>query len=261
MKTVLHQGRRVRLSPLLMTQRLVRQTLDKKKDQTRRDKGLEIINEDPKWFRFINNSIDWPDMPREAKKYDREIYYAFTGVHNNSTIYVCTCPYGKPGDILWIRETWRKYYFVDDLGYTNHDKEIIEYAADNPPPVREIDGDGFGVFKKEGSEKYIPWKPNIHMHFSACRLFLQIVDVRPERLEQISAMDAINEGIEPFNNGLNDTFYDYVDGENTVFTKGLSPQRSFWTLWESINGLENLYKNPWVWRIQFKIVDKSELTF
>lgn len=159
----------------------------------------------------------------------------------NWDITVKHCPYGQVGDILYVRETWRKYCFVDSMGYTHFDQEIIEYAADNPGRIYLVDGDGARMYNKDGSEKYVPWRPSIHMPKSACRLYLQITDIRVERLNEISEEDAKAEGVETL--GL----YPGYD---------VSARGKFEGLWNSINGPDSWDSNPFVWVISFKKIDK-----
>lgn len=254
MKTILYKGITRKLIPLLMRPHLVKQTLEGKKTQTRRVKGLEAINEEPSGFRYICNSFENPEVPREAIKYDDRIYYQFNRVNSNMVSYVMKCPY-KKGDILWIRESWAARDCRTSTGYVK-----IEYQATPSEIVYN-----WVLLKKSTRVTPTPlgenkkWRPNIHMPFEACRLFLEIVDVRLERLGNISLGDAIAEGVEPIENSCLDRFKDYADGENSVFKDGLNPIQSFFSLWESINGLDNLATNPWVWRIEFKVIDKLEL--
>lgn len=80
---------------------------------------------------------------------------------------VVRCPYGAPGDRLWVRETWAPL----TTGYA--------YRADtiwNAPPADR-------------------WRPSIHMPRLASRITLQITGVRVQRLQEISESDAISEGI------------------------------------------------------------------
>jgi hypothetical protein len=74
------------------------------------------------------------------------------------------CPYGQPGDVLWVRETWAKTI----------DNDYI-YKANNPYTHKRF-------------------KPSIHMPREAARLFLRIKSVRVERLQEIKPEDAIREG-------------------------------------------------------------------
>lgn len=160
------------------------------------------------------------------------------------------CPYGKEKDILWVRETWRKYHHIDPVGGISNG-EVIEYAADNHEPIIMVDGDGFQMFNKDGSEKYIPWKPSIFMPREACRIKLEIQSIRVERLHDITEEDAIMEGIEVIRNTIQDSpvFKNYLqDGVEHGYGY---PKNSFQSLWTKINGRESWEANPWVWVINF----------
>lgn len=139
------------------------------------------------------------------------------------------CPYGQPGDILWVRETWR---FI--LGK-------YDYKTDYPD--RDFN---------------IPWRPSIHMRKAAARLFLKITSIRVERLQEITEIDAIAEGVESFRpvpgDGPAETLYKHYLKDKW----GPSPIHSFQTLWEKINGAESWESNPWVWVISFSRTDKPE---
>ena len=129
------------------------------------------------------------------------------------------CPYGQPGDVLWVRETWRKMHH----GY--------DFKADFPDRIN---------FK---------WKPSIHMPKEACRIFLRITNVRLERLQEISEQDAIAEGIEriPDAHWWKNYLEKPLPGTSNPFF-------SFKTLWQSINGEQLWNDNPWVWVIEFERV-------
>lgn len=129
------------------------------------------------------------------------------------------CPYGIPGDRLWVREThapqadcWGAWHNWMGLSRTGP-KPIIHYAADGGDPFIER------------------WRPSIHMPRWASRITLEVTSVRVERLQNISAADAIAEGPEPHPAG---------------------PVCAFSSLWRSINGVESWVQNPWVWVIEFK---------
>ena len=85
------------------------------------------------------------------------------------------CPYGQPGDLLWVREAWSK----SDPQWGLSVPYI--YKADHLDP--------------RGDAKPIKWKPSIHMPRAASRLTLEIVDIRIEQLQSISEQDAIAEGV------------------------------------------------------------------
>ena len=150
------------------------------------------------------------------------------------------CPYGQPGDRLWVRETWCGE--VDGHTSTliyNEDGNTYKclYRADGQHVVFS-DGDGFTKTNKDGSEAS-PWKPSIHMPRWASRITLEITRVRIERLQAINEVDAIAEGAPWAACGSPQ------DG---------SHKAGYAQLWESVNGPDSWGLNPWVWVIEFKRV-------
>lgn len=158
------------------------------------------------------------------------------------------CPYGKIGDVLWVRET---HFYVS----RDHAHDLLEGNRDGSQWVYKTSfhHDWFQYAKEKYGYK---WKPSIHMPFDACRLFLQITNIRIERLQDISESDAIHEGIAQFSK------------DNTVYKYGLDgwpwqemqrkPSLGFSVLWKSINGSESWDANPWVWVIEFKQITKDK---
>ncbi|MBD0758910.1 morphogenetic protein [Klebsiella variicola] len=123
--------------------------------------------------------------------------------------------FGKPGDRIWVRETWARY----NIDQNSHD---IAFRATTPADWPE-----------EGR-----WRPSIHMPRWASRILLEITDVRVERLKSISDGDAIREGCSTADMKSGDCVAD-------VFAR----------LWASIYGDESWNSNPWVWVIEFKRVE------
>lgn len=127
------------------------------------------------------------------------------------------CPYGQPGDHLWVRETFLGWYNTDDGSFSH----AAAYRADG--------------YKLENGEK---WRPSIHMPRAASRITLEITGVRVERLQDISPEDCLAEGIRgEHGNGRCDLTTAYAD------------------LWEQINGLGSWDANSWVWVVEFKRVE------
>jgi hypothetical protein len=135
------------------------------------------------------------------------------------------CPYGQPGDRLWVRETWA-YHLHAQASQRDEDGPWV-YAADGRPAlqVRLCDR----------------WRPSIHMPRVACRLTLDVTRVRVERLQEISDEDALAEG---------------VDRTNTSIS-GYAKER-YRTLWDSINGVGSWDANPWVWAVSFKRMEAQQ---
>ncbi|MCK6611574.1 MAG: hypothetical protein L6Q78_11100 [Bacteroidia bacterium] len=152
------------------------------------------------------------------------------------------CKYGQPGDVLWVRESCT--YVIRD-----HAHDLLEGSRDGVQWVYK--SSMHEDWMKYAKEKYgYKWKPSIHMPKEACRLFLQITNIRVERLQDINSGDAISEGIE-FNWSSLFSEYRYKDYMN-VKSDWRSPISSFQSLWASINGLDSWEANPWVWVIEFK---------
>jgi hypothetical protein len=177
------------------------------------------------------------------------------------------CPYGVPGDRLWVRETWG--YLCSDI--TRNDRGIkkhtVEYRADAGKVTHEVFNDkGLPRPRKrcadENYEDYINylerwwkrWRPSIHMPRWASRITLEIKSIRVERLQDISRDDALAEGIERWDDTASITPYrNYRKGEPGEMNLHCStPERSFMTLWESINGPGSWDANPWVWVVHFE---------
>lgn len=170
-----------------------------------------------------------------------------------------TCPYGKPGDRLWVREAhqiWSRPM--------SHDS-IVCYRADNSTRVVKSGGcvripngtmtlgSPLSEFEREDGR----WRPSIHMPRAACRLVLEVTETRVERLHDISDEDAIAEGIEQLPEGFW-RWKNYSDESKYVPSLG-SPLDSFLSLWQSINGAESWKANPWVWVVKFKEFWRAEL--
>lgn len=163
------------------------------------------------------------------------------------------CPYGKPGDRLWVRETW----------YCDH-FEVMRgpYLKPDDLDIREALEDGTLVYAAEGLAPYEQeqptWKPSIHMPRWACRILLEITGVRVERLQEGEGETAfesryVAEGINRIHQG---------DGDYAFHPFKSEPGPGNWTdpfdawreLWVSINGAESWNANPWVWVVEFKRV-------
>ena len=135
----------------------------------------------------------------------------------------CACPYGQPGDRLWVRETWAKWGRDDQCG---------EGPSVTHEPIYRADGSPWDEQDK--------WRPSIHMPRAASRILLEITSVRVERLQDISEADTVAEGIPA--------------GEVSPADAGRFAYR---LLWESINGPDSWAANPWVWVLEFKRVEAA----
>lgn len=145
------------------------------------------------------------------------------------------CPYGLPGDHLWVRET---FAFCDNCGHLN-------FAATVNRPRNCLACDDF----------IGPWKPSIFMPRAESRITLGLVDVRVERLQEISEDDARAEGAEPYNGRLGLTLPSgAVDVDSGPYREG------FALLWNGLNERRGFpwKRNPWVWVMVFKAVASAD---
>lgn len=189
--------------PILFSAPMVRAILEGRKTQTRRVvKQQPHAANDPQHAAL--RGAGWVWMAHD----DRPSYTFATGDFR--------CPYGAPGDRLWVRETWAKA-----------ESPLIDetfYRADG-----EVDGRqrAFSYVKREPR-----WRPSIHMPRWASRIDLEVTGVHVERLQDISEADALAEGVAP----------EAPDECALAFRR----------LWESINGPDSWAADPWVWVVEFK---------
>jgi len=131
-------------------------------------------------------------------------------------------PYGTAGDRLWVRETHIAY----EVGH-------ICYRAD------------YKHDPKGEKEHGVTWTPSIHMPRWASRITLEIIDVRVERLQNISPEDAVRDGAR--DTRPHDPLWDCAALQN------------FRQIWESCYGKESWSANPLVWVVGFKRIDATEM--
>lgn len=220
--------------PVLYSTPMVLALLEDRKKMTRRTKGLEKVNETPNLWTRSQKFGGMAIGPHVGWKYQ---FWDDTG----RGYFDIKCPYGEPGDVLWVRErVYPRYvkggYHGFRMQYPN--EHPYRYYADDPE--QSTNGNG--------------WKPSIHMPKTACRIFLEVTDVCVERLQEISTADAIAEGIEKLNTYVFPIYRNYLPvPPSDGFQHAPS---SFKSLWYSINGAESWKSNPWVWVISFKRIDK-----
>lgn len=203
--------------PILFSSPMVRAILEGRKTQTRRVCKLAI-----------KLSADYPS--RKVIWNEREQWWEFQGCLDGCKCkrcrerFVLDCRYGKPGDVLYVRETLH----ADDEG-------DVTYAADDAEVIwPEGSGEVWDYHKGTIS--------SIHMPKFAARLWLEVTDVRVERLHQITEADAKAEGFTP---------YPILSGIPAL--DAVSMTGAFMNLWQTINGKKYPWSsNPWVWCVSFK---------
>ena len=221
----------VKERPILFSTSMVKAILDERKTVTRRVMKPQLSCDHSGY-----SEADWKNKPIQWSEIGLKYGKAYcaccgNGAHLSDDWSGLNCPYGKPVDILWVRETWIKINIDEEFGGYRS-----EYA------YRADDNEEYGSIKNGLGKRFIDswkWRPSIFMPKAACRLKLQIVSVGVERLQDITEEDAIREGIE----------LKYPRHEYHISDPG---RQLFFDLWSMINGVDSTNANPWVWRIEFK---------
>lgn len=249
--------------PILFSTPMVLAILAGRKTMTRRIKGLDEYNETPDEFKIVPRDV--PSGFQVFKKANT------LGVEHFKTYWDdVKCPYGKAGDILWVREEHYQYgYWTEKKGVktkTGRQKWMFIPLTD------EILFEAPESYRKGRHHKdphTAAWHKRLarFMPKSAARIWLEVMDIRVERLQDITEEDAKAEGLTclskdggiTYKYGIPDT-----DGLPGVDNTGwpwqewrVSPSQAFKTLWEKINGSNSWASNPWVWVVSFKVLSTT----
>jgi hypothetical protein len=218
--------------PILFSASMVRAILEGRKSQTRR-----VAKRIP-WIGAVNPNFS------QARAFSNAGEFRIAGSEEMTTGF--RCPYGQPGDRLWLRE---RHAFETKgacaLGGTHYES-----------PWFWADADEYGLLGHDGQgpiyTEELRWRPSIHMPRSASRILLEVTDVRVERLQAISEDDAIAEGV-PSHATAVERQESYGPMKGPWFER---PQAGAYAcLWESINGPGSWDANPWVWAITFRRIE------
>ena len=201
--------------PIIFNGEMVRAILDRRKTQTRR-----VIKPQPDYTSWVNPCPDWREYLKTAwaDNYGHQI----------------KCPYGKPSDQLWVRETFCP---VDDRemggGVWIDYRATPRYGEDEPA----------GWEKGSDDPEAAKWSPSIHMPRKASRIQLEVVKVRVERLQDITREDALAEGVRKL---YRMPHWGYAE-----------PIESFMICWDMVNTKRNFEwdTNPWVWVVEFQLLE------
>lgn len=226
--------------PILMSAPMVRALLDGRKGQTRRlIKPQPVLDKVP-WRGTTPEDTGWV-LNKDGKS------WRYDGMRDGKRISHCgpyVCPYGQPGDLLWVRESIVQSvssHLGADGEYHSEWGLGAKYVADGAKPGRDDYGNTFAS------------RPSIHMPRWASRLTLELTGVRVERLQDISEAVAIAEGID-----LIFTWKGYPYGWRNYLREGdgtgsfADPRDSYASLIDSINGRGSWDANPWVWVLTFR---------
>lgn len=172
----------------------------------------------------------------------RQVDWCLVDKYGDPTDSEIRCPYGRPGDRLWVKETWA------------YDGPSLDAAR---AAVEDAMGPGsVGIYYRADmvhEDSGLRWRPSIFMPRWASRLLLDVTEVRVERLQAISEEDARAEGA-AFHDGLGIGHSGWRHDEKEIHADARS---SFARLWREINGPESWDENPWVWVVGFKIAAES----
>ena len=219
--------------PILFSGEMVRAILQNRKFQTRR-----VINPQPQW------PWDKPPVWVDGDGY----YHSGDGPHL-ATRSDMRCPYGAVGDTLWVREAWRTEKNIDKMDAAQMVAACLDagYSAPWAPIRYEADGrfDNWDQGQEVGR-----LRPSIHMPRWASRITLEVVNVRVERVQEISEADAKAEGVWKPGEIVRADMTGRYDAEN------YTARNQFMHTWEHLNFDRGFGWNvdPWVWVIEFKRV-------
>lgn len=194
----------MKTTPLLFRPEMMRALIAGEKTQTRRP----IKPQPPSWIGAYNESDGDQHFFCEFNRDDDAMRH-WPGYHDG-----LKCPYGKPGDLIWCRETFLRSTLSDEAG-------ALYYRAESDEYINAHRAD------------YPNWRPSIFMKREESRLTLQLTAVRAERVKDITEEDAAAEGMG-------------TDGDEAAVI-------SYSNLWDRINGKGSWDKNPWVWVLTFKV--------
>ncbi|MFA8393302.1 hypothetical protein ACEPUD_24615 [Burkholderia ubonensis] len=217
--------------PILLSRPMVRAILDGRKTQTRciaipKRSCIDFIGGGPK------DGPDWNDPACWGfEDTNTGVWWALRGDEQCRQL---PCPHGSPGNRLWVRETWRPADGMNEPG------KPAAYAADWPDAA-------------------VKWRPSIHMPRWASRITLEITGVRAERLQDISEVDAIDEGARTLDERwLRQQFPAYFAARDATPPGakpplGPSPRMRFAKLWDGFNAARGhgWDANPRVWVVEF----------
>lgn len=148
------------------------------------------------------------------------------------------CPYGAPGDLLYVREAWSAdWSWRDEKPVDIIPAAPIWYWADGNPTA----GD------------WTRPKPSIHQPRWASRLTLEITNVRIQRLLDCAEADAIAEGLQV----KDQAWLPQYRGADDLPWRSEFPRDAYFDLWDHINGKGAAEADPWIWAVSFKVHEQN----
>lgn len=217
--------------PILFSAPMVRAILDGRKTVTRRIVKPQPLEGYDRSAWYSPGVMGWTPDPEPAGIWQK-----------------VRCPYGQPGDRLWVRETFKEIasgevkqgYGEVRYGFAYQADAATRWAS-RPTIIHDLrDQPPTGPMQFQPR----PWKPSIHMPKRASRITLEVTGVRVERLQEISENDSLAEGIDA------DMCRQSIG--KAPLKGGYFPICAFSYLWDQINGAGSWDANPWVWVVEFE---------
>lgn len=240
----------VRERPILFSAPMILAILDGHKTQTRR-----VVKPQPSPYHYLQPMWGTSPPPNPVSFGEPYLWREVGPDYPDDESDDRSCPYGLPGDRLWVREAhWRDirwsrvviYDATPEYAKYQNDIALTRCTFPNTDITHELPtGD---EVRASMLPKFWKRKPSIHMPRWASRITLEITAVRVERLRDISAADAWAEGVRP--DGVpahaGGGEQDHADPEGATVD-------AYRALWDSINGKTHPWeRNPWVWVVEFK---------
>jgi hypothetical protein len=190
------------------------------------------------------------DMPSHPRSGEQSVE---TAVHAPHEFAQEACPYGQPGDRLWLKERFyafgywenrfnqqhprEEWHFIDQTHAGGHDYQFTKPA---------------GYVKKHRADDRPAWwlRPSLFMPRRASRIDLEIVGVHMERLRDITDDQAQAEGFSPLYNGMHGYYLNHLPTPNVGMS--VTAVIAFAVYWQSLNGKNSWEENPWVWVVGFR---------
>lgn len=216
--------------PILFSGPLVRAILAGRKTETRR-----LVTPYP--TRQPHRSGDARTGHRSHWAWDCKAVRHFIYPEIEPEVMAGNCPLGMPGDMLWVRESWR--------APIESEKTKPSGLVPGSPVMFEADRH---VLPAHGAHAFGKGRPSIFMPRWASRISLRVVDVRAERLQEITNDGAIAEGL------ARRPMLEQIQ----CYPTGTAERRAFQDLWDQINGKREgatWSADPWVWRIKFEVAE------
>lgn len=261
----------MRERPIIMSAPMVCALLDGKKTQTRR-----LLHPQPLQGHYLQKMWGTSPPPNPVAFGDPYLWREVGPDYPDDAHDDRRCPYGKPGDRLWVRESWRTSETLNKMDATQIAEKALDANYERPwAPIVYDDGEeknwernglpveqgGWGKPGRRRLSRFMPrW---------ASRITLEITDIRLERVHDISEEDAIAEGLRGLTKDGGQTVkYGIPDRDGWPGNDNVGwhwedwsrdPREAYARLWNTINGERAPWiTNPWVWVLSFKRIAATQ---